>query len=163
MYNKLELTFRLEEKAADFADFDDDGQFAGLNFRDLTEEEVRQARLDLVVLQESCAAQVDMIRRQRDVTLLKQALSSLAAHGASLEMLRVEVEIYLDDTTTPLIQLFGGNWKPIWTSAANAGHTVFASLAACDLRSIVWNYSIPLECYVAAYLATSSTTLTSPP
>ncbi|KAM0711412.1 hypothetical protein Q7P35_002152 [Cladosporium inversicolor] len=128
VYNKLELTFRLEEKAADFADFDDDGQFAGLNFRDLTEEEVRQARLDLVVLQESCAAQVDMIRRQRDVTLLKQALSSLAAHGASLEMLRVEVEIYLDDTTTPLIQLFGGNWKPIWTSAANAGHTVLS----CD-------------------------------
>lgn len=133
VYNTLELTSRLEEKAANFAELDDDGQFVRLNFRDLTEDEVRQARLDLVVLQERCAAQVDMIRHQRDVTLLRQALSNFAAHGVPLEMLRLEVEIYKDDTTTPLLPLFEGNWKPIWTSAANAVHTLFASLVACDL------------------------------
>lgn len=45
----------------------------------------------------------------------------------------MEVAIYKDDTTTPLLPLFGGRWKPIWSSATNASHTLFNSLAACSL------------------------------
>lgn len=134
VYNTLELSTRLEEKATDFVELDDDGRFAGREYRDMTEEELRQAGLDLVVLQERLATQLDMIRHQRDVELLSQAFSNLAANGASLHMLRVEVEIFKDDATTSLLPLFGGHWKPIWTLAAHASHTLFASLATCDLQ-----------------------------
>jgi hypothetical protein len=134
VYNTLELSARLEEKATDFVELDDDGQFAGREYRDMTEEELRQAGLDLVVLQERLATQLDMIRHQRDVELLSQAFSNLAANGASLHMLRLEVEIFKDDATTSLLPLFGGHWKPIWTSAAHASHTLFTSLANCDLQ-----------------------------
>jgi hypothetical protein len=100
----------------------------------MTEEELRQAGIDLAVLQERLATQLDMIRHQRDVELLSQAFSNLAATGASLHILRVEVEIFKDDATTSLLPLFGGHWKPIWTFAAHASHTLFASLATCDLQ-----------------------------
>jgi hypothetical protein len=135
VYNTWELSTRLEEKAADFVELDDDGHFVGREYRDLTEKELRQARLDLVVLQERRATQLDMIRHQRDVGLLSQAFSNLAAHGATLHMLRMEVGIFKDDTTTSLLPLFGGHWKPIWTSAAHASQTLFASLTTCDLQT----------------------------
>jgi hypothetical protein len=134
VYNTLELSARLEEKSTDFVELDDDGQFAGREYRDMTEEELRQAGIDLVVLQERLATQLDMIRHQRDVELLSQAFSNLAANGASLHILRVEVEIFKDDATTSLLPLFGGHWKPIWTFAAHASQTLFASLTTCDLQ-----------------------------
>ena len=133
VYNTSELTSRLEEKAADFVELKNNGEDVKLGFKNLTEEELRQAGIDLSVLQERLATQLDMIHHQRDVELLSQAFSNLAANGASLRNLRIEVEIYKDDTTTPLLPLFGGGWKPIWSSAANASHTLFSSLAACDL------------------------------
>lgn len=149
VYNPLELTTRLEEKDAKVAKLDDDGQFVGLGFRDLTEEELRQTRLDREVLQTRRAEQVDLQRHRRDVELLGQALANLAEHGASLRMLRTEVEIYKDDTTTPLLPLFGGDWKPIWAAAASVSHTLFAALAACDLpvQSLdLFNSSRMLRC-----------------
>jgi len=133
VYNTSELTARLEENAAQLAELDEDGQFVDLDFRDLTDEETRQAKLDLVVLQERLSNQLDLLRHQNDVTLLGQALSNLAKRGGSLRVLRTDVAIYKDDTTTPLLPLFGGSWEPICASAASVTHTVFASLAACDL------------------------------
>ena len=133
MYNTFELTSRLEEKALDFVEPIDDVRDVTLSFRDLTEEELRQAEIDLSVLQERLTTQLDMIHRQRDVQLLIQAFSNLAAYGLSLRTLRIEVEIYKNDTTTPLLPLFGGKWKPIWSSAANASHVLFNSLVACEL------------------------------
>lgn len=135
VYNTSELTAQLEEKVVRFAELDDHGRCAGTDWRDLTEEEMRQTELDLAILEERHAEQLDLLRHQRDVGLLSQAFSNLAAYGASLRMLRIEVEIYKDDTTTPLLPLFGGSWEPTWASAANASRTLFASLAACDLPS----------------------------
>jgi hypothetical protein len=134
VYNTSGLTSRIKNKIASFAKLDTNRQYCGSTVRSLSKQEARRARLDLADLQERLAAQLDMIHHRRDVGLLSQALSNLVAHGNSLQMLRVEVEIYKDDATTPLLPLFGGSWKPIWASAANASHTLFASLAACDLR-----------------------------
>lgn len=133
VYNTLEMASRLMKEAVCFVELSDEGRDVTLCSRDLTEEELRQAEIDLSVLQERLTTQLDMIHRQRDVQLLSQALSNLAAHGVSLRTLQIEVEIYKDDTTTPLLPLFGGRWKPIWSSAANASNTLFNSLAACDL------------------------------
>lgn len=133
VYNTLELSNELEEKTAKRARMDDNGHSATIDWHDLTEEELQQARLDLEVLKERSAEQLDMLHHQRDVDLLGQAFSNLAAHGASLRMVRTELEIYKDDTTTPLLPFFGGHEKPIWTSIASISHTLFASLAACEL------------------------------
>lgn len=133
VYNTLELTTRLEKKSAKFAEHDKDGNFTGLGLRHLTKEEMEQSRLDLAVLEARLAEQLDMLRNQRDVALLGQAFSNLAANGASLRILRVEVEIYKDDATTPLLPLFGGSLEPIWTTVASANHTLFASLTTCNL------------------------------
>ena len=65
--------------------------------------------------------------------LLRQTFFNLDAHGASLRVLRTEVVVYMDDTTTPLLPFFGGHEQPIWASAAHVGRTLFASLAGCDL------------------------------
>jgi hypothetical protein len=93
------MTSRLEEKVVDCVELEDDGRDVTLSFKDLTEEELRQAEIDLSVLQERLTTPLDMIHRQRDVQLLSQAFSNLAAHGVSLRTLRMEVEIYKDDTT----------------------------------------------------------------
>lgn len=132
-YNTLELTARLKTKEAGAAKLDDEGRYIGHGRRDLTDEDLRQTELDLAVLQEKHAEQLDLQRRQKDVELLGLALSNLAAHGASLRVLRTEVEVYMDDTTTPLLPIFGGHEKPIWDASAHVSRTLFASLAACDL------------------------------
>jgi hypothetical protein len=149
VYNTSELTARLKSKKADSAKLNDDGRCFGYRRRHLTEAELQQAKLDLGVLQERLAEQLDLQRHQRDVELLSQAFSNLATHGASLRMLRAEVEIYKDDTTTPLLPLFGGHDKPIWASADHLGSTLLASLAACNLpiQSLdLFNSSRMLRC-----------------
>ena len=70
VYNTFEMTARLEEKALDFAELIDDVRDVTPSSRDLTEEELRQAEIDLSVLQERLKTQLDMIHRQRDVQLL---------------------------------------------------------------------------------------------
>ncbi|KAM0722501.1 hypothetical protein Q7P37_001942 [Cladosporium fusiforme] len=133
VYNALGLAARLKEKTIRFAKLEENGRFCGMAWKHLTAEELRQTRLDMVALQQRHAEQRDFQHRQEDVRLLSQALSNLAAHGASLHMLRTEVEVYKDNTTTPLLPLFGGDGKLIWASADNASHTLFASLAASNL------------------------------
>jgi hypothetical protein len=128
VYNTRELTTRIAKKTAKVAQLDEIGQFRRIGWKDL-----RQTKLDLVVLQRRLAEQINLQCRQRDVQLLSQAFSNLATRGASLRMLRTEVVIYKDDTTTPLLPLFGGNEKLIWASAAYLSHTLFASLVTCDL------------------------------
>jgi hypothetical protein len=107
--------------------------FPEIRRRKLSNEQSRQTRLDLAVLKERLAEQVDFWRRRRDVELLRQAFSNLDAYGASLHVLRIEVVVYTVDTTTPLLPIFGGIEKPIWDSAAHSSHALFASLAGCDL------------------------------
>jgi hypothetical protein len=134
VYNTTTLTARLESKTAQCADLDEKGRLRGRCVRKrLTDGELRQAGLDLVVLQERLAEQFDMIQHRRNVTLLSQAFCNLAAHGVSLRVLQTEVQIYKDDTTMPLLPLFGGHWKPIWAATARASYTIFTSLADCDL------------------------------
>lgn len=134
VYNTSTLTSRLKTKTARFANLDDKGRFSGRSVRkNLTDEELRQTELDLVVLQERLAEQLEMMHQRRDVAMLNQAFSNLAAHGVSLRVLRTEVEIYKDDATTPLLPLFGGHWKQIWTATAHASQALFASLTNCDL------------------------------
>lgn len=133
VYNTLELTARIGKKTADIAELDGNGRFRRMSRKDLTAEEVQQAELDLAILRHRHAEQLNFRRTGTDVELLSQAFSNLATHEASLRMLRTEVVIYKDDTTTPLLPLFGGSGKPIWTSAVYASHTLFASLVACDL------------------------------
>lgn len=133
VYNTLELTARIGKKTAKVAELDENGRSCRMGRKYLTEEEVRQAELDLAILRRRHAEQLDFKRRGRDVELLSQAFSNLATHGASLRMLRTEVVAYKDDTTTPLLPLFGGSEYPIWTAAAYASHTLFASLANRDL------------------------------
>ena len=133
VYNTSTLATRLELKAASFAKLDDDGRFVEREWRNVTDEDRRQIKLDLAVLQERLDEQLDLQHHQRDVELLSQALSNLAMHGASIRMLRTEVTIYEDDITTPLLPLFGGHEGPIWTSTGYLGRTLFTSLAACNL------------------------------
>jgi hypothetical protein len=148
VYDTSELTRRLEAKSAMFAKLHDKGG-CDVRWRDLTEHELRQAEVDLGVLQNRLAEQLDLQRRQRDVELLGQALSNLAAHGASLRVLRTEVEVYKDDSTTPLMPIFGGHDKPIWASADHLGGMLLQSLAASDLpiQSLdLFNSSRMLRC-----------------
>lgn len=162
VYNTLELTTQLEEKTAKRARMVDNGHSAKIDWHDLTEEELQQARLDLEVLKERSAEQLDMLHHQRDVDLLGQAFFNLAAHGASLRIVRTELEIYKDDTTTPLLPFFGGHEKPIWTSIASISHTLFASLAACELpvqslnlfnRTRMLRCSVPCNEFYSDYFA----------
>jgi hypothetical protein len=134
VYNTLELTARIEEKTAKIAELDENGRFRRMGRKDLTAEAMRQTELDLVVLQHRLDEQLDLERRQRDVELLRQAFSNLATRGASLRKLRTEVVIYKDNTTTPLLPLFGGSEKLIWASAVHLSRTLFVSLVACDLH-----------------------------
>lgn len=134
VYDTLELIARLKNSTVRFAKLDEDGHFEGnLESRDLTEDEVQQTKNDLTVLQERHTEHLDLLRHQKDVELLSQAFSNLAANGTSLRMVRIEVAIYKDDAITPILPLFGGSWRPIWSSAANVSRALFASLASCDL------------------------------
>jgi len=133
VYNTLELTARLEFEEAGAAKLDDEGRYIGFERRDLTDEDLQQTEIDLAVLRKRLAEQLDLQRRQRDVELLGQALSNLAAHGASLRVLRTEVEVYMNDTSTPLLPIFGGHEKLIWDASSHVSRTMFACLAACDL------------------------------
>jgi hypothetical protein len=134
VYNFLTLTTDLEKNGRLVADLTSlhDG-FPIIPNGGLSREQLRQTRLDLAVLKERLAEQIDFWRRRRDVELLRQAFSNLDAYGASLHVLRIEVVVYTVDTTTPLLPIFGGIEKPIWDSAAHSSHALFASLANCDL------------------------------
>ena len=70
VYNTLEMASRLMKEAVCFVELSDEGRDVTLCSRDLTEEELRQAEIDLSVLQERLTTQLDMIHRQRDVQLL---------------------------------------------------------------------------------------------
>lgn len=133
VYNTSELATRLRERGTRVARLDEDGPFVRIGFDPFKRGDIRRTRLDLAVLKERLAEQNHLVSNQKDAELLGQALANLAAHGGSLRRLRTEVEVYKDDTVTPLLPLFGGNWKPIWTAAANVSRTLFASLAACNL------------------------------
>jgi hypothetical protein len=111
----------------------ENGKFRRVGWKDLTAEGLRQTKLDLVVLQRRLAKPINLRRRQRDVELPSQAFSNLSTRGASLRTLRTEVVIYKDDTTTPLLPLFGCSVKLICASSAYVSHTLFASLVTCDL------------------------------
>jgi hypothetical protein len=91
----------------------ENGKFRRVGWKDLTAEGLRQTKLDLVVLQRRLAKPINLRRRQRDVELPSQAFSNLSTRGASLRTLRTEVVIYKDDTTTPLLPLFGCSVKLI--------------------------------------------------
>jgi hypothetical protein len=132
VYNSLTLTTDLEKEAKLNAEFTSHSGYK-IHRHELSEEQLRQTRLDLAVLKERRAEQIDFRRRRRDVELLRQAFSSLDAYGASLRVLRSEVAIYIDDTTTPRLPIFGRDEKPIWDSASHVSRTLFASLADCDL------------------------------
>jgi hypothetical protein len=132
VYNSLTLTTDLEKEAKLVAEFTSHSGYK-LHRQELSEEQLRQTRLDLAVLKERRAEQIDFRRRRRDVELLRQAFSNLDAYGASLRVLRSEVAIYIDDTTTPRLPIFGRDEKPIWDSASHVSRTLFASLADCDL------------------------------
>jgi len=148
VYNTSALAARLKNKSAQFPKLNEDGGCYGILWRDLTEVELRQTELDLVALQDKSAQLLNFQRQQRDLQLLNQAFSNLAAHGASLHVLRGEVEIYQDDTTTPLLPMFGGQGHPIWASAAQLVLTSFRSLAACGLpvQSLDLFNSIRMQC-----------------
>jgi hypothetical protein len=58
----IELSTRLEKKYVEFAELHDDVQFVEPDLKYLTEEDLREARFDLAVLQERLAMQPNMIR-----------------------------------------------------------------------------------------------------
>jgi hypothetical protein len=132
VYNFLTLTTDLRENRKLVVEFSSHSGYK-IHRRKLSREQLRQTRLDLAVLNERIAEQIDFWRRRRDVELLCQAFSNLDAYGASLRVLRTEVVVYTVDTTTPLLPIFGGDEKLTWNSAAHVSRTLFASLADCDL------------------------------
>ena len=132
VYNSLTLTTDLEKEAKLVAEFTSHSGYK-IHRHKLSEEQLRQTRLDLAVLKERRAEQIDFRRRRRDVELLRQAFSNLDAYGASFRVLRSEVAIYIDATITPRLPIFGRDEKQIWDSASHVSRTLFASLADCDL------------------------------
>jgi hypothetical protein len=68
VYNTLELTDRLKSKQVNIA-LPDYHYVPRPEWQDLTNDELRKAELDLAVLEERLAEQLDLQRRQRDVNL----------------------------------------------------------------------------------------------
>lgn len=130
VYNTLELEACLEQRTTTVPQRAPNGRFEELGSRKLGEKEVEQVEKELLLLQHLQRDHSDWLTRGEDVSLLSQALASLAEHGVRLRTICLEVAVFRLDATTPLLPLYGGGWKHIWAAAGSLTKALFASLAA---------------------------------
>jgi hypothetical protein len=132
VYDFEELTLRLQTGSRDVTELNESSS-TSLVPKLLGEDNSQQAKLDLEVLRQRIDAQLEFVRSERDIELLSQAFSNLAANRVSIHILQTEVEIHEDDATAPLRPLFAGRWSSISAAAENCTRTLFASLAVSGL------------------------------
>ncbi|EME88361.1 uncharacterized protein MYCFIDRAFT_27361 [Pseudocercospora fijiensis CIRAD86] len=93
----------------------------------LSEAELVDARENLEILTRRQKEQHDLRRTGRDVELLAEALKNLC--GRSLRLITLEVCVYEEDASKGEPPVAGGNWRPIWTRAAEVLETTISALA----------------------------------
>ncbi|KAF7195574.1 hypothetical protein HII31_03168 [Pseudocercospora fuligena] len=93
----------------------------------LSETELDDARENLEILTRRQDEQQDLRRTRKDVDLLAEALQNL--QGKGLRLITLEVRVFEEDASNGSPPVAGGNWRPIWTRAAEVLEATVATLA----------------------------------
>ncbi|PIA90924.1 hypothetical protein CB0940_11052 [Cercospora beticola] len=152
VYNPLELENDVKYKATKAPVFYADGEFDKIDSISLGYKDLMQTGLDLDILRLQRHQHTEFVNRGGHIALLSRAFGMLKTLDCKLYTITAEVAVYRAPEGKPLMPLYGGGWKHIWTAADVALASIFASLDTSGLQARhlnLFNNSRMLRCSIA--------------